>query len=91
MDRNGNPKSESQHHHLSLVVSTPVTVGAAIEPASRSVPIEQVYAVKPKGRVVGLSEHIQEKPKASRRSMFFHGRKPSIEDDPFLKRLSKLK
>ncbi len=91
MDRNGNPKSDKQHHHLSLVVNTPTTGGGAIEPTTRSVPIEQVYIVKPKGRVVGLSKHIQEQPKTSRRSMFFRDRKKGIEDDPFLRRLSKLK
>ena len=90
MDQNGNPESESQHHQLNLVLNTPNTGGGTIEPATRSVPVEQVYVVKPKGRVIGLSKHIQEKPKASRRSMFFRGRKSSIEDDPFLKRLSKL-
>jgi len=83
-------KAAEKHHQTEFSVHPSVGIGQNPLP-KRSVPVAVIYDLNPKPEPEPVVKKVTAWPKVSSKSMFFSRKPRSIEDDPFLRRLARLK
>lgn len=84
-------RTPADRHIVTEAMTLPYPKIGQARRARREVPVAVIYELKSRARPDCKQADAPDQPEASRGPMFFWGKSRSIKDDPFLKRLSRLK